>query len=118
MLSKRRILCIHDHVDICDLVRSLLGDYEVVLAHSKTDGLRKLENELFDLYLLQDLLSDGTGVELATFIRQFDGVTPILITSSSYAFTVRQVSDSGAQGLISEDNLVDDLLRKVSRLLS
>jgi len=50
----------------------ILEDYEVVSAHSKTEGLRKVQSGLFDLYLLDYSLPDGTGLELATLIRQFD----------------------------------------------
>jgi len=46
----------------------ILEDYEVVSAHSKTEGLRKVQGGLFDLYLLDYSLPDGTGLELATLI--------------------------------------------------
>lgn len=118
MPIRRRILCVDDHADICDLICTILEDCEVVLAQSKTEGLRKVDSGLFDLYLLDYSLPDGTGLELATLIRQFDDSTPILIITSPHALTDRQVSEVGAQGLVSKDDLPDDLLRKVSRALN
>lgn len=89
----------------------------MVSAQSKLEGLRKVEGGLFDLYLLDYSLADGTGLELATLIRQFDDTTPILIVTSPHTVTDREISDVGAQGLVSKDDLPDDLLRQVSRIL-
>lgn len=80
MLSKGRILCVDNHPDICDLVRIILKGYEVVFAHSKAEGLRHVESGWFDLYLLDYSLPDGTGLELATLIRQFDDFTPFCLS--------------------------------------
>ena len=118
MPTKRRILCVDDHPDICDLVCTILDDCEVVSARTKLEGLRKVEGGLFDLYLLDYSLADGTGLELATLIRQFDDTTPILIITSPNTVTDREVSEVGAQGLVSKDDLPDDLLRNISRVLN
>ena len=118
MPIKQRILCVDDYVDICALICSILVDFEVVVAYSRTEGLRRVKGGLFDLYLLDYSLPDGTGLELATLIRQFDDSTPILICTSSQTLTVRDVSKVGAQGLVAKDHLADDLLRQVSRLLN
>jgi CheY-like chemotaxis protein len=118
MPIKRRILCVDDQPDICDLICAVLKDCEVVSAQSKLEGLRKVQGGLFDLYLLDYSLADGTGLELATLIRQFDDSTPILIMTSPHSGTNRQISEVGAQGFVSKDDLPDDLVRKVSRLLN
>ena len=94
MPIKRRILCVDDYADICEFIRSILTEYEVVLAHSKTEGVRKVKS------------------------RQFDDSTPILITTGSHPINERDVSNVGAQGLVSKDNLSQDLLRQVSHVLN
>lgn len=118
MPTKRRILCVDDHADICDLVSTVLEDFEVVAAQSKTEGLRRVQSGLFDLYLLDYSLPDGTGLELATLIRQFDDSTPILMITSPHTLTDRQVSEVAAQGLVSKDDLPEDLLKKVRDILA
>jgi CheY-like chemotaxis protein len=118
MPSKRRILCVDDQADVCDLICTILKDFEVVSAQGKTEGLRKAQGKLFDLYLLDYSLPDGTGLELATLIRQFDDSTPILIMTSPLTLTDRQVSDADAQGLISKDEMSHDLLGYISRILN
>jgi len=74
------------------------------------------QSNSFDLYLLDNSLPDGTGLELAALIRQFDQSTPILIITTPHTLTNRQVSEVGVQGLVSKVDLPDDLLRKISRL--
>lgn len=80
MAAKRPILCVDDQADVCDLICTILSDFEVVSAHSRTEGLRKAESGLYDLYLLDYSLLDGTGLELASLIRHFDDSTPILLS--------------------------------------
>jgi CheY-like chemotaxis protein len=50
-------------------------------AHSKAEALRKATGGLFDLYLLDYYLPDGTGLELCLLIRDFDGSTPVLFVT-------------------------------------
>jgi CheY-like chemotaxis protein len=118
MPRKRRILCVDDHPDYSDLICTILKDCELIVAQSKTEGLRKAQSGLFDLYLLDYSLPDGTGLELARLIRQFDDSTPILIITSPQTVTAREVSDAAAQGLISKDELPHDLLTKISRFFT
>jgi len=117
-MPAKRILCVDDYRDICILICNILADFEVVVAHSRTEGLRRVKGGLFDLYLLDYSLPDGTGLELATVIRQFDDSTPILISTSSHAITAKDVLQVGAQGLVSKDDLANDLLRQISRILN
>jgi len=90
----------------------------VTLAQSKTEGLRKAQGGLFDLYLLDYSVPDGTGLELTRLIREFDDSTPILMITSPRVLTEEEVSDAGAQGLISKDDMPHDLLRNMSRILN
>lgn len=119
MSVKRRILCVDDQPDICELVRTILADYEVVFASSRTEGLRQVESGMFDLYLLDYSLSDGSGIELATLIRQFDNSTPILfLVSTVRALRDKQLGAACVQGVVSTADFPDDLLRQVARILS
>ena len=43
---KRRILCVDDYADICEPIRSILTEYEVVVAHSKTEGPSESEKRV------------------------------------------------------------------------
>jgi len=88
MPSKRRILCVDDHEDMCSP------------AHSKAEALRKATGGLFDLYLLDYYLPDGTGLELCLLIRDFDDSTPILFVTDVAEPGQQQIQSVNAQGLI------------------
>ena len=70
MTSRRCILCVDDHADPCDLITAILRDYEVALAFSMAEGLRKAVSQDFDLVLLDYHRRDGTGPELCKQIRE------------------------------------------------
>jgi two-component system alkaline phosphatase synthesis response regulator PhoP len=117
MASKRRLLCVDDHEDICELVATILEDSEVVSEHSKADGLRQASIEKFDLILLDYYLPDGTGLELCLLIRVFDLTTPVLLITSTREITQEQFQAVGGQGVIRKDRLTLMLREAVSRLL-
>lgn len=71
--------------DFCQLIATVLNDYEVVPAHSKAEGLQKAHHDKFDLYLLDYYLLDGNGLQLYFSIREFDSNTPALFVTSSDA---------------------------------
>jgi CheY-like chemotaxis protein len=118
MPTKRRILCVDDHDDMCSLITTILSDYEVVSAHSKAEALRKATGGFFDLYLLDYYLPDGTGLELCLLLRDFDDSTPILFVTDGADLTQKQIESVNAQGLIRKDELPDGLLSAIPKLLT
>ncbi len=118
-MSKKRILCVEDHPDTCELISVILKKYKVVSAYSMEDALRQATLEKFDLYLLDYHLPDGTGLELSLLIKNFDTKTPILFVTGTSSMTEPQAKKIGAQGLIKKGskNFVEDLENKVDRLL-
>lgn len=118
MPTKRRILCVDDQDDMCSLISTILADYEVVPAHSKAEALRKATDGLFDLYLLDYYLPDGTGLELCLLIRDFDDSTPILFVTSETDLSQQQIESVNAQGLIRKDELPDGLLAAVPKVVT
>src|SRR5262245_18217594 len=98
--TRRRILCVEDDEDTCQLMICLLGlsHYEVRTAKTMTEGLKLAGAEEFDLYLLDNLLPDGTGLELCLRLRSLDSRTPILFHSGAvYEEDRKQALAAGAQ---------------------
>ena len=60
--ATKKILCVDDHTDFCELVAAILHDVKVVSAHSMADAIVLATREKFDLYLLDYHLPDGTGL--------------------------------------------------------
>ena len=117
MSTRKRLLCIDDHEDTCDLVSSIIPEYDVTSEHSKAGGLRQAATEKFDLILADYYLPDGTGLELCVLIRAFDPHTPILLVTATHTITHEQVIAVGGQGVIRKDHLPQLLPVAVARTL-
>ena len=115
--DRKRILCVDDLDDLCQLIATVLNDYEVVPAHPKAEGLRKARQVKFDLYLLDYYLPDGTGLQLYFSIREFDSNTPALFMTTSDAIGNTQAIQVGAEGVITKHHLTDMLPQAVNRIL-
>jgi len=84
MSSKSKILLVEDHEDTSDLMVLLLNqlNYDVVTTTTVAGAISLAESSSFDLFVLDSLLSDGTGTDLCRRIRQRDAQTPILFYSA------------------------------------
>ena len=98
--DRKKILCIEDQPDTCDMFQIVLPDYKIVSAASKTEGVSLARTGHFSLILLDYYLPDGTGDEVCGMIRGFDQITPILFVTGSRSFTERRARAIGAQGTV------------------
>lgn len=78
------ILCVENQRDVCQLIAIFLQTlgYEVVTAHTFSDGLAKALFGSFDLYIIDSDLPDGTGAELCKQIRLIDRSAAIVFSSA------------------------------------
>ena len=84
MRSGDSILYVDDDDDACQLMTiwlSEIGDYNVTAIDSGPKASRLIEQEEFDLYLLDYCLPDITGVGLCRQIRQRDSTHRSLFTA-------------------------------------
>jgi len=118
-VEKKRILFVEDDEEAHELVTLTLTGYRLATARDCAEGLRLARQRCFDLYILDNWLPDGTGVELCHRIREFDERTPILFYSGAgYAHDTRDALDAGAQEYLIKPVEPEDLRRTVARLVS
>jgi DNA-binding response OmpR family regulator len=120
MNTKKRVLCVEDNPDDCDLIKTYLGweDIEVVFAGTSAEGLFKAKSERFDLFLIDEALPDGSGVDLTLQIRDFDKTTPIIFHSAyGYAPIIEKAIQAGAQQYIKKLGDMDDVVRTIKTYL-
>jgi len=99
--STKRILCVEDDNDSCEVLRALFqqAGYEVSIAHTVAEGLQLARGGVFSFIMLDSLYPDGTGVELCKQIRSFNSHTTILFYAGlSDDVDVREGMGAGAQG--------------------
>lgn len=100
---KRLVLCVDDDPDSCELLKVVLSKYEFMAAHSLGAGLRQAQSRAFDIYILDNIMPDGTGVELCRLIRQFDRNTPILfISGAAFENDHTEALEAGAQAYLNK----------------
>lgn len=115
---KRRILCVEDNDDQCELVAAMLSDYQVIAARNASQGLLLAHQELFDLYLLDNWLPDFSGAELCRKIRKFDRNTPLLfLSAAAYEEDRQETLEAGAQAYLTKPVEVGRLQATVAELI-
>jgi DNA-binding response OmpR family regulator len=77
----KSILCVDDDADTCELLEFLFSEYEFKSAHNLEEGFRLIESRRFDLYIFDNWLPDGSGVELCRKVRELGHESPILFVS-------------------------------------
>lgn len=115
-----RILCVEDDEDTCEMLAvAMEGDYELVTAGSVAEGLRLAQSDGFALYILDNWLPDGTGIELCQQIRAFDPRTPIIFCSGVAPERDQQeATEAGAQAYLVKPVLPEELMQAIAQLLS
>lgn len=115
-----RVLYIEDHEDTRELVTLVLEQkcIEVVTGNSIKSGVALAGSQVFDLYLLDSWLPDGSGIELCRKIREFDQETPILFYSAAaYEMDRAEAIRSGAQAYLIKPSHPSELCSLVSSLI-
>ena len=77
------VLVVDDDLKICRIIHWMLSDeqYKVQITQSVADALRAVEQKHFDAYVIDCILPDGSGLEIAERIRSKWGAAPIILIS-------------------------------------
>ena len=113
----RRVLCVEDNTDLCELITELLSSAEVISAAGVKEAWDALSWQNFSLILLDRHLIDGDGLELCERIRENGSHIPIVFITNDHNLTEEEVTRAGAQVLIakSDQKFIDKLFRNVER---
>lgn len=116
-MPRGSVLVVDDEVEIREGLEALLSseNFDVSVAENGEAGLRKLEDQPFDLMLLDVSLPDRNGIELLREIRSRDPhLAIILITAFGSIDMARAAFKSGAQDYITKPWSNDELVAQVS----
>ena len=130
-MAKQRILIVDDEEDICMILSYSLqkAGYEVLVAHSAEEALAnyelRIKNYEVDLILLDIMMSEMSGLEMAEILNQEPGtksqdrsVPPIIfLTALSDEDTVLQGFKLGADDYISKPFRIAEVLARVEAVL-
>jgi two-component system, NtrC family, response regulator HydG len=77
------VLVVDDEIEVCKILHRMLSidQYQVQTCHSVAGALAAIEQTLFDLYVVDYKLPDGSGFEVAERIRSKGSGAPIILLS-------------------------------------
>src|SRR3982751_2575007 len=117
---KCRILYVDDHEDTSFMLTYLLGqaDYEVVTAPGIGRALELIQEEKFDLYVLDKRFPDGSGLELCRWLNEATpGVPVIFYSGDAYELHRQEGLAAGADAYVIKPD-IEGLINKVQEILS
>ena len=122
MNSSKRILVIEDEPNILKLVKFILESegYQVIEAYVGTEGIEKARSMMPDLIVLDVMMPNMDGFEVAKRLTTEEETKhiPILMLSSKAQFEDKMKGiDSGATDYITKPFEKEDLLEKVKECL-
>jgi DNA-binding response OmpR family regulator len=115
-----KILTIDDNPQLIEMLRLCLEKqhYEVIAAHSGSEGLRKFEDNHPDLVILDIMMPDMDGWEVCRSLREMSPNVPILILTvlKEKANIVRGLA-MGADGFVAKPFRPGELVARIQALL-
>lgn len=102
-----RILIIEDDADISEVLRLQLElkQYQPIVASSYLSAQKAMEGDKFDLFLIDRMLPDASGLDICRYLRNHEtyGSTPIiLITAMAEPENIVEGLDAGADDYITK----------------
>lgn len=119
--SVPHILYTEDDADTRELVWYVLtkNNCRVTLADCNDQALLLTRTNSFDLYILDNWMPGGSGVDLCKKLREFDSTTPILFYSgAAYESDKQEALASGAQAYLTKPVDNDELVEQVFNLIA
>jgi DNA-binding response OmpR family regulator len=90
-----------------------------MLAENNDSALLLARSNQFDLYMIDNWMPGGSGIDLCRKLREFDSHTPILFYSgAAHDKDKQEAFSSGAQGYLTKPVDNDELIEAVSQLIA
>jgi DNA-binding response OmpR family regulator len=116
--SPKRVLCVEDDRDTCEILRFVLKEYELTAVHSVEEAEKLIASTSFDLYVLDNWLPDGSGTELCQKIREAGLTEPIIFTSAiGQRHEIDRAVAAGADRYLVKPYEPETLIQTVKELL-
>lgn len=118
-MSGKKILIIEDHIDLANILSLHLSDLDYTVKHANDGlkGLNFLENESFDLVILDLMLPSMDGLEICRRIRQQNNYTPVLMLTSKSSELDRVLGlELGADDYVTKPFSIREVMARIKAL--
>ena len=114
-MEKYKILIVEDEKQMAMFIEMELvhEGYEVDTAYDGREGLEKVENNEYDLILLDIMIPSLNGIEVCRRIRQFSNVPIIMLTAKSDVPDKVLGLDVGANDYLTKPFAIEELLARI-----
>ena len=114
-----RILIVEDELQLARLMELELDHegYAVKVSHNGREALGLLQEEEFDLVLLDIMLPELDGVEVCRRLREFSDIPVIMVTARDAVPEKVEALDTGADDYITKPFAIEELLARIRALL-
>jgi CheY-like chemotaxis protein len=116
----KRILCLDDSKDSCDLLSFVLSEagFEIEVAYTVAEGLKMARESQFSLYMIDLSFEDGDGFDLIDNLREIDSSTPIVVCSGDVReSTQERARQAGARAFLTKPVELDEMERAIVGIL-
>ena len=122
-MQQKRFLIVEDDIESCKILTIVLADYHLTVAHTLASAKPHFQARHFDVFMLDNWLPDGSGIDFCREIRLTHPDTPIIFTSAAARpDNIAEASAAGATRYLVKpydpfelQELVKDLLTSSTR---
>ena len=119
-MAKQSILLVEDEENLHEALRLNLEleNYEITSAYDGAEALKKVQQEYFDLIILDIMLPEIDGISVMESIRVQNNEVPILILSAKNTSADRVLGlKKGADDYVTKPFNLEELLLRVQKLI-
>ena len=96
-MEQKRFLIVEDDIESCKILNIVLADYHLTVVHTLASAKPHYQARHFDIYMLDNWLPDGSGIDFCREIRVNYPDTPIIFTSAAaHNDNINEAKTSGA----------------------
>lgn len=116
--SRPVVLCVDDDDDTLEMLRILIEDrgYDFRSAASCSEALSFIRQCTANVVLMDNLLPDGSGIDLCRQVREFNRDLPIVFFSGAQQEAERALA-AGADAFVGKPCPLDELFGALARYL-
>ena len=95
--NRSHLLLVEDDKESCEMLRHVLSDWDLSVSHTVAGAMSYYLERHFDLFLLDNWLPDGSGIELCRELRsRYPDVPIVFMSAAAHESTIEQATAAGA----------------------
>ena len=114
----KKILCVEDHEDTCELYTLLLPEYDFTFADKISSAIVLFKENDFDLCIMDGRLCDGSGADLCRQMLKLKPDFPVVFISGlTRDQDIEEAKIAGAKAYLTKPCDMDELQQIVKELI-